>query len=139
MPEIERYDSDGDAIYAPPTEADGPEWDLDGDPRKMGLKALCAAAARDILGCQIKWWGYYCDWCCGCEGTPHGCDQQCSSLAGPRELLDPITLALDDAGINMPESDQRSLFAKRRAYKGNFFTGLLRVALVSWRKTRAVH
>lgn len=120
MPRIERYDMDGDPIFAVPDSDDGPAWDLDGSPAEMGMRALCAVVARDILGCRPEWWGYYCDWCCTCEGNPHGIDSQCSAIAGPAQLHDQVVEACDRRGIALlaaPSDD------------------VLRAALVAWRGT----
>jgi hypothetical protein len=97
MPEIILHDSDDDPIWSEPVNE--PEWDVDGDPAKMNTKALCAAVARDMLDCKIKWWGYYCDWCCGCEGTPHGCDQQCSAIGDADQLYRNVLEVCEDVGI----------------------------------------
>jgi hypothetical protein len=88
MPEIEHYDADGDAVYAEPQHEEG--WDLDAPSATMGTKALCAAIARDILGCKPVWSGYYCDWICSCDGNGHGLDSQCSAIATPDQLYDRV-------------------------------------------------
>ncbi len=121
MPRVLREDSDGDPIYGEPDSATEPEWDVDGEPAKMNTKALCAAVARDILGCQIKWWGYYCDWCCGCEGNEHGCDSQCAALANPNQLYARVIGACDRWGI---------------AVLAGPFNHVLRDALIAWRQPR---
>ena len=118
MPKLLKRDSDGDAIYAAPDVDDGPAWDLDGDPNKMGTKALCAAVARDILGCDPGWWGYYCDWCCSCDHGDHACDSQCSAIASARQLHDRVIEACDTRGI--------ALLAQRP-------DKLLQAALIAWR------
>ncbi len=119
MPEILRRDDDGNAIYAEPNAE--PEWDVNGDPDRMGTKALCAATARDILGCEIKWWGYYCDWVCGCDNMAHAYDSQCSALASPLELYQPVIDACDKRGIALLAEPPEAL---------------LRSALDAWRAAR---
>ena len=118
MPRVVERDDENTPIYGPPDPATEPEWDLEGGPEEMNVKALCAAVARDILGCQIKWWGYYCDWCCGCRGTPHGCDSQCSSLATPDQMFKRVIEICDEEGI--------ALLAQAPEQ-------LLRSALIAWR------
>ena len=116
MPEIDHRDNDGDAHYSEPEDEDG--WDLDAQPHEMGTKALCAAVARDILGCELHWNGYYCDWCCSCHGNEHGCDSQCSAIADPRQLFERVIDACNRRGI--------VLVAARAE-------DVLRAALTKWR------
>ena len=116
MPTMTHRDSDGDLHYSEPEGEEG--WDLEADPEEMGLKALCAAVARDILGCKIKWWPYYCDWVCGCKGTPHGCDQQCSSIANPDQLYERVVEECHD---------------RRIALLAGTHENVLRAALAAWR------
>lgn len=118
MPRILRRDSDGDVIFAKPRGEKG--WDLDADPTEMFDKTLCAAVARDILRCKIKWWGYYCDWVCSCKGTPHGYDSQCSIMASSTQLFGDVIDVCKDEGI--------ALVADRP-------TEFLRTALIVWRAT----
>lgn len=119
MPDIDHRDCDGDPIYADPGAEPG--WDLEGPVEEMEEKALCAAVARDMLGCKIKWWGYYCDWVCGCKGIPHACDSQCSALAMPNQMLNRVLDVCDKHGI--------SLLAARPEK-------VLRSALTAWRNTK---
>lgn len=119
MPEIDHLDGDGAPIYAEPAYVDEPEWDPKGDPHRINLKALCAAVANEILGCRPRWWGYYCDWTCSCDDNDHGCDQQCSSIANPDQMLSRVVAACDRRGI--------ALLARPSA------TDMLRDALAAWR------
>ena len=74
-------------------------WSLDKDPQEMNYKELTAAAARDILGCKVYWWPHYKDWCCGCDGTPHSCDQQCSAIMFESQLWPLVAPVLRAHGI----------------------------------------
>ena len=58
-----------DPLFEEPGKLQG--WDLDGDPDVMCEKALCAAAARDLLGCKVKWSPKDGDWTCGCDDSAH--------------------------------------------------------------------
>ncbi len=118
MPRIDHRDEDGEAHYAEPEGEEG--WDLDGPPEEMHMKAVCAAVARDILGCQVKWWPYYCDWVCTCDRMDHACDSQCSALAGPDQLYERVIGACQERGI--------ALLADRHV-------PLLQAALTAWRKS----
>ena len=99
-PAIVGRDAARDAIFGEPT--GGPAWSLDGHPEHMGTKALCAAVARDILGCEPTWSGYYCDWCCSCKGIPHACDSQCSAIADANQLRARTIWACEAKGIMLP-------------------------------------
>ena len=114
-------DSDGDPIWEEPNaEVHGPDWDMAGDPHTMGMKALCAAVASEILGCAPRWNGYYGDWCCTCKGNVHGCDSQCSALAGPSLLYCRVVAACAEQGITLQAVQTDDV---------------LRNALEAWRKT----
>ncbi len=69
-------DDDGERWYEQPK-----DWSLDKDPADMNEKELAAAVARDVLGCDVKWWPYYKDWTCSCGGGKHAIDSQCSVIA----------------------------------------------------------
>jgi hypothetical protein len=71
-------DSDGDRIYDEPHRQKS--WDLSAPPSEMGTNTLCAAVAKEVLGCKIEWSGYYRDWCCMCKNDAHQIDQQCSII-----------------------------------------------------------
>lgn len=119
LPPIRRRDEDGCAIYDNPRGQFG--WDLDAPPEEMGDKALCAAVARDLLGCKVEWWGYYCDWVCDCPGAVHGCDSQCSQIPGPMTLRRHVLALCDERGI--------ALLAVADDLEQ------IRAALVAWRAT----
>lgn len=97
------------------------DFDLDKAPFDMGQKEICAAAAHEILGCRIRWWPLYHDWCCACPGTPHGCDQQCSALMDELQLWLLIVPEIKKLGLEVP---------------GDEVPTMLRHALVEWRKLR---
>lgn len=115
-----RYDGDGDRIYEEPKGL--PEWDLDGPAKTRVGKVLRAAVHRDILGCRVKWWGYYADWCCGCPdgATDHSGDQQCSQLPSCETTLARVMPVLAKAGVQVrlgkdaAETLQRILASWRR-------------------------
>ncbi len=92
-------DSDGDRDYILPKT---PKWNIDGNPAFMGSKALRAAVTRDVFGCKPKWWGYYCDWCCMCDGEEHCCDQQCSILVMPK--VQEIAKRIEELGGTPPSA-----------------------------------
>ena len=121
MPHVIDRDEDGDSYYSEPTAEEGPAWNLEGDPAEMNQKTLCAAVARDVLGCRVKWWPYYCDWCCACPHTEHGCDSQCSSIATPDQLYDRVVEACTSKSIALLAEPAESL---------------LRSALTEWRARR---
>ena len=112
------FDGEGARLYEEPKGI--PEWDPTGAPELMGEKALCAAAASEVLGCTIGWWPYYCDWYCNCKRMEHGCDQQCSALAGPAHLLPRVLRKLQEAGAGPVDA--------KPEHKET-----LRGALVAWR------
>lgn len=120
MPTITHRDSGGEPRYSEPQGEEG--WDLEADPSEMVMKALCAAVARDILGCSIEWSDYYCDWCCMCRGIPHACDSQCSAIATTDMLYDRVMKKCEGRGI---------------ALLAGTHDRVLRAALTIWRELNA--
>lgn len=98
MPDIYGYDSDGCPLWSEPKKEAG--WDLGSDPAAMNGKTVIAAVASEILNCPIKWWHYYCDWCCGCKNGRHACDSQCSALADASTMLRIVRPVLEEYGIS---------------------------------------